>query len=308
MAIKQAVERGERDIDKYNQRVHICSKNNFPTAAGLASSAAGYAALVASLSRLFKIKGDLSNIARRGSGSACRSMYGGFVQWVKGADNCNGLDSVSMQLHAETHWPELRVFILVLSDRKKSTGSTGGMERSVDTSSLLSHRTNQVVPERIMTLKNSIASCNFPSFAEICMMESNQLHAICQDTYPPLHYLSDASHCVINFVHAFNKQYKNSRLAYTFDAGPNAFLFTLDSYAQDVAQSLHYYFGPVENGYASNKFIHGFDICYDNAGKSSGYFERCPNMVNYVIYTKPGPGPVRLMDQDLISSKTGLPL
>lgn len=59
--------------------VHICSENNFPTAAGLASSAAGYACLVYALAELYEIQGDVSVIARRGSGSACRSIYGGWV-------------------------------------------------------------------------------------------------------------------------------------------------------------------------------------------------------------------------------------
>ena len=65
-------------------RVHICSENNFPTAAGLASSAAGYACLVAALCRLYGINSDLSALARRGSGSACRSVLGGFVRWFMG--------------------------------------------------------------------------------------------------------------------------------------------------------------------------------------------------------------------------------
>ena len=62
-------------------RVHICSENNFPTAAGLASSAAGYACLVAALTKLYSLQGDISGLARQGSGSACRSVFGGFVRW-----------------------------------------------------------------------------------------------------------------------------------------------------------------------------------------------------------------------------------
>lgn len=59
--------------------MHICSENNFPTAAGLASSAAGYACLVYALASLYEIEGDITTIARRGSGSACRSILGGWV-------------------------------------------------------------------------------------------------------------------------------------------------------------------------------------------------------------------------------------
>lgn len=63
-----------------NWNILICSENNFPTAAGLASSAAGYACLVSALAALYNIQGDISSIARRGSGSACRSIYGGWVR------------------------------------------------------------------------------------------------------------------------------------------------------------------------------------------------------------------------------------
>merc|ERR1712037_513738 len=72
-----------------NMCVHVSSYNNFPTGAGLASSAAGYAALVTALSKLYNSResfcGEFSIIARRGSGSSCRSLYGGFVYWRMGS-------------------------------------------------------------------------------------------------------------------------------------------------------------------------------------------------------------------------------
>ena len=273
----------------------------------MASSAAGYAAFVVSVGKLFNVKGDLSAVARRGSGSACRSMHGGFVKWTKGSDNITGLDSVAVPLFPENHWPELRVFILVISGRKKAVGSTDGMQSSVETSPLLHHRSAEIVPKRLIEVKSAIASRDFRAFAEICMKESNQLHAICRDTFPPLQYLNDASHTVIQFVHAYNRYHKTCCLAYTFDAGPNAFLFTLDDYTRDVAQSLHYFFGPKENGLTS-KFIRGMTVSCDNLVANCLQFERCPNLVNYVILSRPGPGPNELLEKHLISSENGLPL
>ncbi|XP_057258214.1 diphosphomevalonate decarboxylase, partial [Pezoporus wallicus] len=132
--------RGSSTVDtaalSLSYKVHIATENNFPTAAGLASSAAGYACLVSTLARLYGVEGELSEVARRGSGSACRSMLGGFVQWQRG-ERPDGRDSIAQQVAPETHWPELRVLILVVSGEKKQVGSTAGMQTSVDTSRLL---------------------------------------------------------------------------------------------------------------------------------------------------------------------------
>ncbi|KAG0489687.1 hypothetical protein HPP92_006550 [Vanilla planifolia] len=121
---------------------HIASYNNFPTAAGLASSAAGFACLVFSLAKLMNVNeeiGQLSAIARQGSGSACRSLFGGFVKWTMG-NQANGSDSIAVQLVDETHWDELVIIVAVVSSRQKETSSTSGMRESVETSSLLQHR------------------------------------------------------------------------------------------------------------------------------------------------------------------------
>ncbi|XP_014670364.1 PREDICTED: diphosphomevalonate decarboxylase-like [Priapulus caudatus] len=104
---------GGEDKHFSEYHVHICSENNFPTAAGLASSAAGYACLVYTLAQLFNVEGDISAIARQGSGSACRSVMGGFVRWLMGS-NEDGSDSIAEQVVSETHWPELRVLVCVV--------------------------------------------------------------------------------------------------------------------------------------------------------------------------------------------------
>src|SRR5690625_4101414 len=86
------------------------SKNNVPTAAGFASSASGFAALAAAASRALQLELDettLSRLTRQGSGSACRSIYGGFVEWQKGQAE-DGTDSYAVQIAKEDHW-DLRV-------------------------------------------------------------------------------------------------------------------------------------------------------------------------------------------------------
>ncbi|KAF5948083.1 hypothetical protein HYC85_014040 [Camellia sinensis] len=128
--------------DWENLHLHIASYNNFPTAAGLASSASGFACLVFALAKLMNLKednGKLSAIARQGSGSACRSLYGGFVKWFMGK-NDDGRDSFAVQLADEKHWDDLLIVIPVVSSRQKETSSTRGMRESIETSTLIQYR------------------------------------------------------------------------------------------------------------------------------------------------------------------------
>lgn len=68
---------------------------------------------VYTLAKVFGVEGELSGIARQGSGSACRSMHGGFVQWIMGQRD-DGKDSLAQQVEPESHWPELRILVLVV--------------------------------------------------------------------------------------------------------------------------------------------------------------------------------------------------
>ncbi|GMI38625.1 hypothetical protein TeGR_g6230, partial [Tetraparma gracilis] len=190
--------------------LRVASMNTFPTAAGLASSAAGYAALVACLAELFNAEetfpGELSTIARQGSGSACRSLYGGFVAWRMGGGEEDGRDSRAEQVCDEGHWPELRAVILVVSDEKKDTSSTEGMGTSVRTSALLGFRASSgIVDERMEEIEAAYERRDFPAFAEVTMKDSNQFHATCLDTYPPIFYMNDVSKSAVKIVHAYNE-------------------------------------------------------------------------------------------------------
>lgn len=222
---------------KWSQQcVHICSENNFPTAAGLASSAAGYACLMYALGKLFGIESDeqISTLARMGSGSACRSIYGGFVQWIKGHDSKT---SIAKQIVDENHWPEMRVLVLVVNDQQKETSSTTGMQTTIKTSPLMQYRV-QMLPERVEQMITAIKSRDFQTFAELTMKDSNQMHGICEDTYPPLTYMNDISRAIRKFVHKYNQFFGANRVAYTFDAGPNACLYLMASEVPKVVQLL----------------------------------------------------------------------
>ncbi|CAF99534.1 unnamed protein product, partial [Tetraodon nigroviridis] len=291
----------------WSHKVHICSINNFPTAAGLASSAAGFACLVYTLARVFGVEGELSAIARQGSGSACRSMYGGFVQWIMGQRE-DGKDSIALQVEPDSHWPELRILVLVASAEKKPVGSTAGMQTSVETSCLLKYRAESVVPGRLAEMIQAVRRRDFATFAELTMKDSNQFHATCLDTYPPIFYLSSVSQQVINLVHRYNRHYGEMRVSYTFDAGPNAVIFTLEQHVSEFLQVVQHFFPPEANG---GHFIRGLPIegvSLPDALKQSIGLQPMQNGISYVISTKAGPGPCVVNDpaEHLLGSD-GLP-
>ncbi|CAG5116992.1 unnamed protein product [Candidula unifasciata] len=293
---------------KLFQHVHIVSENNFPTAAGLASSAAGYACLVYSLAKLFAVQGEISDIARQGSGSACRSIYGGFVKWKMG-EREDGTDSYAVQVAPESHWPEMRALILVVSDQKKLVGSTEGMQTSIATSELMKHRIN-LVPKWTDEIIEAIKQKDFTTFAKITMRESNQLHAVCLDTYPPIMYLNDTSKLIIRLVHCINDILGVEKVAYTFDAGPNACLYLLE---EDVPRVLHlvkHFFLPAQsNGQPS--FVTGIPVPESEAFTSdisNIHLPQSQGAIKYVIHTKVGPGPQVLTDpQESLFHEDGTP-
>jgi len=197
-------------------KIRVCSINNFPTAAGLASSASGYCCLVYSLAQLYGVQGEISTIARMGSGSACRSMYSGWVKWEMGTAT-DGHDSKAIQVASDTHWPEMRILVLVVNDQKKDTSSTDGMQQSVKTSKLMKERVN-IVPGRMKEMERAILEKDYQTFGVLTMKDSDDFHAVCADTEPPIYYLKPISHQIIHMINSFNSFYGNVKAAYTFDA------------------------------------------------------------------------------------------
>ncbi|KAF2461491.1 diphosphomevalonate decarboxylase [Lineolata rhizophorae] len=234
--------------------LRIASVNNFPTAAGLASSAAGFAALVRAVADLYQLPAspaELSRIARQGSGSACRSLFGGYVAWERGGEGAaggaeagagagtgagaegaqaradDGSDSLATQVAPAGHWPDMRALILVVSADKKGVSSTAGMQATVATSELFATRAATLVPRRMAQMRAAILARDFDAFARLTMRDSNNFHATCLDTEPPIFYLNDVSRAAIRVVEDINKAVGRIVAAYTFDAGPNAVVYYL---------------------------------------------------------------------------------
>lgn len=228
--------------------LRIVSRNSFPTAAGMASSAAGYCALTVAVAGVLRVAasypGELTAVARMGSGSACRSLLGGLVQWHKGV-KADGTDSIATQIQPAGHWP-INMTVVVVSAEKKLVSSSSGMQTSVRTSDLLAHRAGALVDGRIAALKAAHAAKDFARFGELVMRDSNQFHATCLDTYPPIFYLNDVSRCIIRVVHGLNAHVGRVVAAYTFDAGSNAFVFSEPQHTALVNAVIAHFF-PGEN-------------------------------------------------------------
>ncbi|OHT04073.1 diphosphomevalonate decarboxylase family protein [Tritrichomonas foetus] len=231
-----------------NDKYLIKSSNNFPTAAGFASSAAGAAAFVGALAsfvgetdnpvEFWKERNvDLSELARRVSGSGCRSIYGGFVEWTPG-ESSNGEDSISKQLFDELHWETFSVISVSLHTKPKKVPSTLGMQQTVRTCPWMAWRAKEVVPKRIQDSRDFIRNRDFSSLAEIIMKESNELHANCAATFPPIHYLNDSSRLVIDAIHNLNNSKQRNVAAYSFDAGPNPFIFAEKENVEEVMNTI----------------------------------------------------------------------
>lgn len=122
----------------------------------------------------------------------------------------------------------MRAVILVVSDKEKDTSSTSGMETSRLTSPLLQHRAAHVVQPRLEEMERAYLARDFETFGRLTMQDSNQFHAVCLDTYPPIFYLNDTSKAIMRLVHVINAHFGEVRAAYTFDAGPNAVIYTLE--------------------------------------------------------------------------------
>lgn len=219
-------------------KARIVSINGFPTAAGFASSASGLAALACAASKAAGLNLDskeLSILARLGSGSACRSVVGGFVEWHKGV-KADGSDSFAETLFPPEHWPELRLLSAILAEGKKKVSSRAGMKQTVATSVLYQARLASL-PKLMQEMREAVKNKDFAKFAELTMRESNDLHSVMLDTWPPITYLNDLSKQVIYAVHELNAG-NEVKAAYTFDAGPNAHIYTLEKYVPEIKKML----------------------------------------------------------------------
>lgn len=200
-------------------RARVHSSNNFPTGAGLASSASGFAALVVAADAALGLglsTARLSEFARRGSGSAARSLIGGFAELHRG-ERADGSDAVATQLLPADGWP-LQVVIAITSTARKAVSSGAGMELSRATSPF--YPAWAAMNDAALTeARAAIAGRDFGKLADIAEHSSTSMHAVMLSTRPALIYWNGATVDLLHTVRELRER-KGVPVFATVDAGP----------------------------------------------------------------------------------------
>jgi diphosphomevalonate decarboxylase len=217
--------------------VRVATRNSFPTAGGLASSASGFAALTLAAVAAFGKKPsqrELSLLARRsGSGSACRSVFGGFVEWAANAGNGSDEESYARQIADADHW-DLRNVIAVVEIGPKTVSSLEG-HRLASTSPYFTKRL-ELVPDRVEKVRKAVRERDLDALGPLIEEEAIDLHLITMSSHPPIFYWSPGSLAVLRAV----RELRQEGLAAwaTMDAGANIHVICDADSEDEVAERL----------------------------------------------------------------------
>jgi len=212
---------------------NVVSENNFPTGAGIASSAAAFAALslaASSAAGLDLAEPELSRLARLGSGSACRSVPSGFVEWRMGSGD---QDSYAFSIAPASHW-DLVDCVTVVQAGHKPVGSTEG-HGLAGTSPLQSARVD-CASVRLDACRAAILARDFAALSDVTELDSNMMHAVMMTSTPPLFYWEPASLGIMKKVREWRSM--GIPVFYTLDAGPNVHVLTEASSREWVEKEL----------------------------------------------------------------------
>ena len=222
-----------RRLAGINERADVVSENNFPSGAGIASSAAAFAALALAASQAAGVvltQRELSRLARRGSGSACRSTPEGFVEWQVGETD---EDSYAFPIAPSNHW-DLADCVAIVSAGHKKTGSTEG-HALAGTSPLQAARVADA-PRRLDLCRRAILECDFEALSAVVELDSDMMHAVMMTSTPGLFYWQPASVAVMEAVRKWRAD--GVPVCYTVDAGPNIHVICPREYVGETEKNL----------------------------------------------------------------------
>lgn len=215
---------------KINLKGRVVSRGNFPRGTGLASSASGFAALTFAAAKAAGLELDersLSILARMGSGSACRSIPGGFVEWIASSSSDH---SYAHSIAAPDYW-DLRDIVVVTTREAKKVGSSDGHLAAV-TSPYFSERLSRM-PARFHRTKRAVLARDLAALGPELEAEAIELHMMAMTSRPPIFYWSPQMVRVIEAARAWREG--GLAVYFTLDAGPNVHLICEGKDAETVS-------------------------------------------------------------------------
>jgi diphosphomevalonate decarboxylase len=234
--------RVSRCLDLFRERsgvaahAEVKSRNDFPTGAGLASSASGFAALVTAADRALESRLDratLADLARRCSASAGRSLFGGFVE-MGGDEELRGGAPPIRQLAPPDAWP-LDVVVAITAAAEKEVGSTAGMERSALTSPYYPAWVESSAAD-LAAARLAVQRRDFAALAEVGEHSCLKMHAVMLASRPPLIYWNAATVACMRRVRDLRR--RGVPVFFTIDAGPQLKAVCLPGAGDEVAVAL----------------------------------------------------------------------
>jgi diphosphomevalonate decarboxylase len=220
---------------------HVQSASNFPAGAGIASSASAFAALTLAACAAVGLslsERELSALARLGSGSAARSVPGGFVEWSTGERH---EESFAWSIAPPEHWA-LADVVAIVSRQHKAVGSTDGHALAA-TSPLQAGRLAGAA-ERLAVCRRAVLARDFAALAEVVEADSTLMHAVMMTSRPPLYYWQPATLTLMAEVRAWRAG--GLPACFTIDAGPNVHCICEANVAAEVEKRVRDLLGVVD--------------------------------------------------------------
>ncbi len=220
----------------FDYKAKTISENNFPTGAGLASSASAFASLALAgteAAQLSYTKTELSELARRGSGSAPRSIFGGFVE-MKTGELSNGSDAVAIQLADEHHW-DIKIMVIITSENYKTVSSTNGMTLTAKTSPFYEQ---WVISSQndLNAMRDAILNRNFSKLGELAEFSCLKMHAVALSANPGIIYWNPITIKCIELIRKMRQE--GIPVYFTIDAGPQVKAICLPQYLESIKLEL----------------------------------------------------------------------
>ncbi|MBV7294704.1 diphosphomevalonate decarboxylase [Corynebacterium sp. TAE3-ERU12] len=219
----------------------VDSVNEIPTGAGLASSASGFAALAVAAARAYGMdltERELSALARRGSGSACRSIFGGLVEWLPGDD-----DASSYAQPLTDSDVDVALVMAVLKPGRKKIGSREAMRRTRETAPSYPAWVESV-PHELEQMKQAIADADVTRIGELAESNALRMHATMLAAVPPVRYFTPETIAALDLVEKLREEGTEGYA--TMDAGPNVKVLCRPADAETIAERVRAEFSGID--------------------------------------------------------------